>query len=240
MKNRISQIPITLAITAILLAALVTCLAEPAGAAPGEKAAVTTQAPASTAAPTATAEAPAEIKLPYGVEDVLKLSRAQVNEEVIVTYVQTSGTIYNLGSKDIVYLHNQGVSDRVITSMLGQRKKTMESTAQQPAPTAPNQPAYQDNGTAVATTAPLTPTYAQPASSVYVMPYPATSYAYYGYPYYYSSYYPRYYYGGCYGYPYYGGYYGGYRGCYYGPSVGFSFNFGGHGHSGGGIHVHRR
>src|SRR5437016_4186417 len=61
-------------------------------------------------------------KLPYGVEDVLKLSRAQVNEEITLSYIQTSGTIYSLGSKDIVYLKQQGVSDKVINAMLEQRK----------------------------------------------------------------------------------------------------------------------
>ena len=57
-------------------------------------------------------------KLPYGVTDVLKLSRAQVNEAVIVTYVQNSGTAYNLNADEIVFLRDQGVTESVINVML--------------------------------------------------------------------------------------------------------------------------
>src|SRR5258708_827286 len=54
---------------------------------------------------------PVPLKLPYGVDDVLKLSRAQIGEQIILNYVQSSGTVYNLASKDIVYLKTRGVSD---------------------------------------------------------------------------------------------------------------------------------
>jgi len=157
-------------------------------------------------------------RLPYGVADVIKLSRAQINEEVIVTYIQNSGTAYNLGANEVVYLREQGVSDRVISTMLDQRKRMAESMAQAPAPVPYQQPAM---------TAPAVPTYAEPApvytpsSSVYVMPYP-TTYQYYDY---YRPYYPYYYSSWCS--PYYGGYsYGG----YYGPSLSFNFGFGGRGY----------
>ena len=56
-------------------------------------------------------------KLPYGVDDVLKLSRAQISEDITLNYVRNSGTIYNLAPKDIVYLRNEGVSDKVISTM---------------------------------------------------------------------------------------------------------------------------
>jgi hypothetical protein len=52
----------------------------------------------------------------------------------------------------------------------------------------------------------------QPVSTAYVIPYPAASSAYYGYPY-------RY------------GFYGPYG--YYGPSLSLSFGYGGYGHYGG-------
>src|SRR5439155_23179374 len=61
-------------------------------------------------------------KLPYGVEDVVKLSRAQVGDDIIVNYVRNSGTIYNLTAADLVNLKNAGVSERVINAMLEQRK----------------------------------------------------------------------------------------------------------------------
>jgi hypothetical protein len=196
----------------------------------------------------------ADVKLPYGVADVVKLSRAQVNEGVILSYVQNSGTVYNLEAKDVVYLREQGVSDAVVTAMLNQRRE-MSQYASQPAPAPqPQQPVNQP------TYAPTVPQVAQepeayaPASSAYVIPYPTSYYpAYYSsYSYwpYYSSYYPyygycgpslsfRFGYGGR-GYSHYGGYgrYGGY-GHFggFGTHVGgFSGHFSGGGHSGGGGH----
>ena len=200
----------------------------------------TAQSPApSTAA--ASAPAPADstpVKLPYGVDDVLKLSRAQVSEDVTLNFIRSSGTIYSLAPKDIVYLKNEGVSDRVINTMLDQRKnvpaETFAQTAPPGAPATQPASAYPDANAAAAAqaSAQYAPVYAQPApvyvqpepapapaSTVYVIPYSSLGYGY-------SSYYP-YYYGG--GYPYYyspsvvfsfgyrgGGYHGGYRGGYYG------------------------
>jgi hypothetical protein len=142
-------------------------------------------------------------KLPYGVEDVLKLSQAQVGEDIIVNYVKSSGTIYSLSPADIVYLKNSGVSDRVINAMIDQRKLAVQAVPVQTQPTAPVISGA-PSGEAVtappadhAVEAPLTP----PASTVTVIPYPAATAAYYGY------YYP---------YPYYG---------YY-PGVSFAFRFG--------------
>jgi hypothetical protein len=170
-------------------------------------------------------------KLPYGVADVLKLSRAQVSEQVIATYVQNSGTAYNLNPNEIVYLRDQGVSEHIINIMLEQRKRMIESLPQTPAAQQPA-PAYANTTAAPQTYAQPTQTYA-PASTVHVIPYPAASYAYYNSTPYYSSYYPYYssgyypYYSSSYCSPYYGGYYGGYYG--YRPSLSFSFGFGGYG-----------
>jgi len=58
------------------------------------------------------AAAQAEPKLPYGVEDVVKLSHAQISDDVVLNYIRNSGTIYTLGPQEIVYLRNQGVSER--------------------------------------------------------------------------------------------------------------------------------
>lgn len=189
-------------------------------------------------APSVSVAAPAA-KLPYGVEDVLKLSRAQIGEDVILNYVQSSGTIYNLSPKEIVYLRDQGVSEKVISTMIDQRKRVEMAAQAAAAPvttgvatapevanapmapyagTVPAAPGYADQSATYAE-APLTP----PASTAYVIPYSGASYAYYG-----PSYYP---------YPYYCGpaYYGG----WYGPSVAIGFGFGGRGgfHGGhGGFH----
>jgi|ERR1051325_5025111 hypothetical protein len=220
MKTKLCQVRLFAALGAI------TCLASsPVLAAEPTSTAV----PAGRETPAATGDSPA--KLPYGVSDVVKLSRAQVSEDVILTYVQNSGTVYNLGPQEIVYLHEQGVSDRVINTMQDQRKKAAEAAPQTAPATVAAPQTYADTATVAAAPAyyqpaPVcvqpAPVYV-PASTLYVIPY-------YGSGYYVSS--------GCYR-PYYGGYCGSYRpyyGSYYGgcyrPSVAVSvgFGFGGHGY----------
>jgi hypothetical protein len=198
----------------------------------------TAQTPAPATTPTSTT-APADAapaKLPYGVEDVLKLSRAQVSEDVTLSFIRNSGTIYNLAPKDIVYLKNEGVSDHVVNAMLDQGKSVPTimgaQAAPATAPTAAQALVYSDaNAAAAAQASPqYAPTYAQPApvyaqpestyappSTVYVVPYSSPGYGYSSYSPYYGGYYP--YYGpsvvfgiGFRG----GGYYGGHRGGYYG------------------------
>jgi hypothetical protein len=166
--------------------------------------------------------------LPYGVDDVLKLSRAQVSDDIIVNYVQNSGIAYNLGPKELVYLKEQGVSDRVVNAMLDERKRVIAEAAAA-AQTPPPAPAQTSE---TISTASYAPTFSQPQtevqaapSTVYTIPSPP-AYAYYPTPYY--------------------GYYGGPY--YYGPSIAVGFAFGsssscwhgGHGgwHGGGGWHHH--
>jgi hypothetical protein len=164
-----------------------------------------------------TANAPAPVHLPYGVEDVLKLSRAKISEDIILNYVQNSGTIYNLSSQDIVYLRNEGVSDNTLKAMLDNRKRVEAASqaslaaasaaqATAPATIAPNPT---DNGNAPTTYA---DTGAASTTSGGVIPYGPVEAAYYG------AYRPYGYYDP--GYPYYYGY-GGYG--WGGPVVSFGF-----------------
>src|SRR6267378_5173672 len=46
--------------------------------------------PSTGATSAATATTAKDVKLPYGVEDVLKMSRAQVSDDVIATYIQNT------------------------------------------------------------------------------------------------------------------------------------------------------
>jgi len=164
---------------------------------------------------TVTTSSAEPVKLPYGVEDVLKLSRAQVSEDVITTYIHNTGTVYNLGPQDIVYLKQQGVSDRIINTMMDQRRIANEvaAQAQQQQAAAQQSAAIADNNYLVATPAysesqPEVPEVTQPAaSSLYVIPYPTPTYPYSYRPYYYP-----------YSYSYYG---------YGGPVIGFRFGLGG-------------
>ncbi len=182
-------------------------------------------------------------KLPYGVQDVLKLSRADVSQDIILNYVRNSGIIYNLSPQDIVYLKSQGVTDPVLNAMLDQRNRLAAQNQVPPAPApAPDVSAgaqAYDSGQASqapAVQAPLTP----PASSTYVIPY--GGYSYYDYYPYYGPYYGAWgpsvvlgfgYYGHGY-YGYHGGFHGGYHGGYRG---GGGYHGGGfHGGGGGGFH----
>src|SRR5689334_18003178 len=53
-----------------------------------------TPAPAPASAPVPVVKETPAPKLSYGLEDVLKLSRANVSEDITLTYIQNSGTIY--------------------------------------------------------------------------------------------------------------------------------------------------
>jgi hypothetical protein len=215
-----------------------------------------TPAPEATPAPAPAATEVAPAKLPYGAEDVLKLTKAQVSEDVTLSFIRNSGTVYNLVPKDIVYLRNEGVSDRVINAMLDQGKSVPTVTGTQaapaPTPTAQPAPALADPNAAAAMQAqpqyaPVytqpTPVYVQPdtsyvpPSTVYTIPYSSSAPPFYysGYPYYSG---PTigigfgFGYGGYYrGYGYRGGYYHGgyYRG---GNYHGGNYHGGNYGHSG--------
>jgi hypothetical protein len=171
-----------------------------------------------TAATPTTASNQAAPQLSYGVPQVLQLSQAKVGDDTIVAYIKNSGTIYSLDASQIIYLRQQGVSDRVVTAMLGQRNNVAASSTQ----TAAQASAQNDSTSAQTSTAVAQPTvtYVQtvPSSSVYVIPDTQT----YNYDaYYYQPYY----------YPYYAWPY---------PAVSLSFGFGGRwgggGWHGGGFH----
>ena len=185
MKTRTSRISLFLSVGAASLVAL------------GATAETPVPAATSTATPSATDAAPA--RLPYGVDDVLRLSRAQVGEDITLNYIQNSGTIYNLGAKEVVYLRNEGVSDKVIKAMLDQRKTVPAEVAAQnalqasanPGVSTPQAPTvYVQSPSICVQPAPVyvepAPDYV-PASTLYVIPYGSSGFSYYRYPSYYSG-----------------------------------------------------
>jgi hypothetical protein len=131
-------------------------------------------------------------KLPYGADDVLKLSQGKVSEDIILTYVQTSGRIYDLKPHDIVTLKQQGVSDKVVNAMLDQRRVSEEKAIAQKEATdsvATAAPFAPEPAAAPAAPPPFTPEpiadYPTPApveviqppvSTLYVIPYSASGY----------------------------------------------------------------
>lgn len=180
MKTRTSRISLFVSLGAASLVAL------------GATAETLAPYPTETPAPAASDAPPP--KLPYGVDDVLKLSRAQISEDITLNYVKNSGTIYNLSPKDIVYLRNEGVSDKVINTMIDQRSNVPADVANQNAlqAQAAASAAGAPPASADATTVQTTPVYVQPqpfyveptpvyvppepyyepASTLYIIPYP--------------------------------------------------------------------
>jgi hypothetical protein len=55
---------------------------------------------------------------PLGIADVKALARTGISDEVIISQIRTSRTMYHLSAGDIIDLHNAGVSQRVINYMI--------------------------------------------------------------------------------------------------------------------------
>lgn len=51
------------------------------------------------------------------VNDVVQMSQSRVGDDIIINQIYNSSTAFNLTSQDLIYLREQGVSDRVITAM---------------------------------------------------------------------------------------------------------------------------
>lgn len=156
---------------------------------------VAAQGSSLSAAPAATVAPPAgsAVQLSPAVQDVLKLSRAKVSDDITIAFIRNSGSRFSLTAAEIVYLRNEGESDQVIAAMLNQPSGpavTPAPATPQPAAAAPlptpsaSAPAFSP----VATVYQVAPAYA-PAPTVYVVSEPRPSY-YPAYPYYYGCVYP--------------------------------------------------
>ncbi|MGH7981200.1 MAG: hypothetical protein ACREE6_17630 [Limisphaerales bacterium] len=66
---------------------------------------------------------------PLSVADVEALVRAKVSDDVIISQIQNSHTVYHLSPQDIINLHAAGVSDKVVNYMI--------ATVNAPAPPPP-------------------------------------------------------------------------------------------------------
>ena len=92
-------------------------------------------APAIPAAPVAVLSAPTvpdKLNISPALGEVVKLIQAGVSEEVLLAYVTNSTEIYELGSDEIVYFHDLGVSSSVITALI-QRNVSPETQARKQA-----------------------------------------------------------------------------------------------------------
>lgn len=74
------------------------------------------------------------------LQEVVKLTKAQMVDDVIVAYINNSGTAFNLTADDMLYLKGQGVSQPVISALL-QAKAAAPAPITAPATFPPPQPA---------------------------------------------------------------------------------------------------
>ena len=75
-------------------------------------------------------------QLSYGVPNILQLAQAKIGDDTILAYIRNSRNGYNLNAEQIIFLHQQGVSDAIITAMLNQPKAGANTVAV-PQPTTP-------------------------------------------------------------------------------------------------------
>ena len=66
---------------------------------------------------------------PLGIEDVKALAKAGLSDDLIISQIRSSGTIYHLGTADIILLKNAGVSEKVINYMISTPSTTIPPTA---------------------------------------------------------------------------------------------------------------
>ena len=78
---------------------------------------------------------------PLATADVKALAQAKVSDDVIISQIQNSHTVYHLSAADIIDLHSAGVSDKVVNFMINTANSsnstsstTVVETAPPPAP----------------------------------------------------------------------------------------------------------
>jgi len=59
-------------------------------------------------------------------QDVIALSAAKVNDDVIISQIRSSGSFFVLGTQDIIDLSNAGVSNKVIQEMIATGRVSQE------------------------------------------------------------------------------------------------------------------
>ncbi len=74
------------------------------------------------------------VDVPAGVDDVVKLTKAGMSEDIILAKVKKAGASYDLTTEQMIYLKNQGVSQNVITALL----QASGTSAPTPAPAPPS------------------------------------------------------------------------------------------------------
>jgi hypothetical protein len=92
--------------------------------------------PPDNSAPGDSATLPPNIDPSSSLAQVIKLTQSCVSEDVIMTYVTTTTSLFSLNSDQIIYLKDIGVPDTVVQAMI-QRDQVLQQQGYQPAQPAP-------------------------------------------------------------------------------------------------------
>jgi hypothetical protein len=63
-------------------------------------------------------QASASRPAPLSIQDVVNMSKGGVSDQVIVTQMRSSGSVFQLSADDVVRLRQEGVSDPVVNAMM--------------------------------------------------------------------------------------------------------------------------
>ena len=69
---------------------------------------------------------------PLAVADVKALAKAGVSDDVIISQIQSSHTVYHLSASDIIDLRNSGVTDKVVNYMINTPSTISDAAAPVP------------------------------------------------------------------------------------------------------------
>src|SRR5580765_5165019 len=72
--------------------------------------------------------------LPPGVQDVVKLVKAGVSEDVVLAQIQHNAAYYNLTTDQVIYLQDQGVTQSEIKALIGGGGASPGAASPLPAP----------------------------------------------------------------------------------------------------------
>ena len=88
----------------------------------------TASVPPADAVPAAPPSEPTPSLTPQ-LQEVVKLTQAKMNDDVILNYIKSSNASYDLSAADILYLNTQGVSTPVIAAMLQSKASAVSAAA---------------------------------------------------------------------------------------------------------------
>jgi hypothetical protein len=68
-------------------------------------------------------QAVAQARRQLGVTDVAQMAQQHVSDDLIINDIRSTGTVFHLSSTDIVWLKQNGVSDRVVQEMMATQNR---------------------------------------------------------------------------------------------------------------------